>query len=111
MTAVLTGSRVYGNPRKATPTDPGSDWDLVVLVSEETREELLGAFQGEGSSCAGSIKVGNLNLVLVTTLLDLSTWGEGTELLKAKAPVARAEAVRLFTMLRARDKAAKVWGM
>lgn len=87
--AFLTGSRVYG-----TPTED-SDWDLVVLTTDATALALHDVFApDEPASRQGSIKVGKLNLILITNLAEYGAWRAGTEQLKARAPVTREEAIR-----------------
>lgn len=93
--AFLTGSRAYG-----TPT-PKSDWDLVVLVDHETAAKLKAEFAERGASYVDSIRVGALNLILPTTRKRYDVWADGTQQLKARAPVTRDEAVELFQQLRA----------
>ena len=99
--SVLTGSRAYGTPR------PDSDVDLVVLVDRPTQAAMLKLFPPEDydeaayADCSGrTIRVGDLNLIMVTTEAELEVWRRGTEALKAEAPVTRARAVQVFESLR-----------
>jgi Nucleotidyltransferase domain len=96
MNAIISGSRAYG-----TPTEE-SDVDLVVRCSPDAADALCALFDsGESRFYNGSaqVKVGKLNL-LCTTDQAFATWVYGTAKLKAKRPVERAEACRLFKALR-----------
>lgn len=98
MTAFVTGSRAYGTPR------PDSDVDLVVPIDAAALRELLDVVnEDEVSSGSGyhgvSLRFGRLNLICVTGPRQLDAWSSGTKALKAKAPVARDEAVALFKSL------------
>lgn len=92
MSAFITGSRAYGHPTV------DSDLDLVVLMSEEDCA-LLCRFSGvqvgdvDGYPNNGySIRVGGLNLLVVTDAVDYQNWVEGTQIIKARAPVLRSHA-------------------
>lgn len=98
--AFVTGSRVYGIPKE------NSDIDLVVLISDEDWEHLAMASDDENSvneygTKNKSIRFGNLNLLVTTEQKDFDVWMKGTEELKARRPVERDEAVKLFSGLRA----------
>jgi len=95
--AFVTGSRAYGIPSE------DSDLDVVVLVSEEVAAALTVLAANSGGkvpSVAGSIRLGDLNLIMVTTDEALDVWRKGTDELRSRAPVERSEAVTLFTQLR-----------
>lgn len=100
MCAVLTGSRVYGTPRE------DSDVDLAVLVSLEDFDKLVALFPpgGEADSYKGCpaqpLRIGKLNLLLVTSEAHLAIWRAGTDILKANAPVTREQAMQLFAEMR-----------
>lgn len=91
--AVLTGSRVYGNPR------PNSDVDLIIRVSDHELAILTQAADAvfnckENNS--RSLKFGNLNLICVTSDQMFHAWIAGTQELVKKAPVTRDDAILLF---------------
>lgn len=94
--AFLTGSRVYGTP------GPDSDWDLVVPCCPDDADLLIQRFPAQDgqTSVQGSIKVGSLNLLLVTTAAEYQAWRVGTDALIAQRPVTRKEACRTFDELR-----------
>ena len=96
---LLGGSRVYGFPRE------DSDWDVVVLTDPETAKILRGAFPRGGKSPRNtSIKVGDLNIILATSRAEYEVWAKGIKELKARAPVEKAEAIRVFEELRIKLK-------
>jgi hypothetical protein len=94
--AFLTGSRAYGMPMKH------SDVDIVVLVEDSEAVMELTRFSEDGVSAGGgmSLKFGPLNLIVVSTEEELELWRRGTEELKARRPVTRAEAIEHFKKLR-----------
>lgn len=118
MRAFLTGSRIYSVPKK------DSDIDLVVLMSEWEILLLKGLNQPKKSfiekcrelispkdetiyntvSPTTSLRFGPLNLLCVSSEKAYNDWREGTDQLRAKAPVSREEAVRVFTELFARSE-------
>lgn len=89
----ITGSRAYGIPRE------DSDIDLVILVEPDTACELwcinkLGRFPEDAHSF--KISFNNLDLIICSTKKAFNNWHKGTELLKAKKPVTREEAIEQF---------------
>lgn len=95
--AFMTGSHVYGTPHKK------SDVDLVIRVDESTRLKLLDLFgKPEDKAVYGddthSIKIGDLNLIMVTSELDLHVWRDVTKSLKKHAPVTREVACLAFKL-------------
>ena len=102
MTAILTGSQVYGNPRDY------SDIDLVVLTDKETLLLLSDFADSVGNSDDAdvngydrrSLMFGRLNLIIVTRREDFEVWRQGTEQLKTMQPVDRKTACKVFIQLR-----------
>ncbi len=109
MQPFVTGSRVYGTPRK------DSDIDLVVLVDEATLKLLENVsehtptrhpneeYQIGVLGLNASLRFGRLNLLCVTTPEAYEVWKYGTEKLKKEAPVTRDRAVEVFSKLRKRE--------
>lgn len=84
MNAFLTGSYVYGKH------GIGSDIDLVLLVSEEVKEDLI---KIGGMPC----RFGDLNLILTTEESKFLAWKEVTErLIDVGRAVSREEAIAAF---------------
>ncbi len=107
MKAFLTGSRAYGFPNL------GSDIDLVALVDDVDLAKLcdvadkISDFGSPGGThyedgCA--LRFGILNLICVTDTNHFETWKQGTDELKAKAPVERDVAVEHLKKLRQEKK-------
>lgn len=109
MTAVVTGSRAYGDPR------PDSDVDLVVLCSEVDiallRELADGQEAGPRHPSGGpddaSLRFGRLNLIAVASPKRFEQWRLDTALLRLRAEregrrLTREEAVGF---MRLRDRA------
>lgn len=85
--AILGGSRAYGTPRE------DSDVDLVVQLSIE--DEIL-LREGLGLDAQGTLRIGNLNLIVARTDEQYELWRSGIEMLKEMAPVTRQEAIEFF---------------
>jgi predicted nucleotidyltransferase len=85
MNAFLTGSRAYGTPRE------DSDVDVVILVSPEAENVLLGL----GASGNG-IRFGQLNLIICTEASRFDRWAEVTSQLVSRRPVSREDAIAEF---------------
>lgn len=85
--AILGGSRAYGTPRE------DSDVDLVIQLSIE--DEIL-LREGLGLKETGSIRIGNLNIIVARTDEQYELWRSGIEILKSRAPVTRQEAIEFF---------------
>jgi len=89
--AILTGSRAYGTP------GPDSDTDLVVLVSAGDLIELCrAAGMPPPTAESVSLRFGKLNLICTASTEWFNSWEEGTEALRAQAPVKRSDAVNTF---------------
>ncbi len=105
--AFLTGSRAYGKPR----TD--SDYDLVVLVSQETLQCLQEVAEAAPPNCeydpedACCLRFGPLNLLCVCSEKHFELWQEGTEELirrsKMIGPVQREFAIEFLRNLRKKN--------
>lgn len=112
MNAIVTGSRVYGEP-----TDK-SDIDLVILVSEDDMMNLVGVASMQErqrdskeptpdygiGAMATSLRFGMLNLIVTTDPLQFEVWRRGTKVIKDyrddHGPVSRARAKLLLSALR-----------
>lgn len=129
MSGLLTGSRAYGSPTEESdwdlvvlvtkeeakalakafngsltydsPGEPGQGTQLEV-TSQIPFPSLphVESIPVLPPLISSSIKIGSLNLLLVTSKAQLSAWQAGTEWLKSVGPVGRDEAVSLFTKLR-----------
>jgi hypothetical protein len=66
--AFITGSRAYGNP------GPGSDLDLVVLMTPAAEDQLRRVLGCE----KGAIRAGALNLVVTNDPDEYALWQVGT---------------------------------
>lgn len=99
--AFLTGSRVYGVPKKT------SDVDLVVPMSLETFNKLTkwaenaDEIEQHYGNVVKQLRFGNINILAATTPDEYDCWKEGTKLLKLRdEPVSRADAIEVFRELR-----------
>ncbi len=104
MTAIVTGSRVYGYPTEE------SDLDVVVLLSAADVDRVVTALglvvpkdQDDNAYPTLQFKQGKLNLIMETDPDRFEIWSRGTQTLKAMAPVKRDQAVALFKQLRAQQ--------
>jgi hypothetical protein len=90
--ALVTGSHVYGKPTE------DSDVDLVVVADFDDTLGLRilweGQNQGEETSAVGSMRFGNLNLILVEPD-EYDRWVKARERCLAEAPVTRSRAVEI----------------
>jgi predicted nucleotidyltransferase len=94
MKAFLTGSRVYGKPRR------NSDIDLVVFVSKADAAALGNLCDDDGDTSAyATVRFGRLNLLVITDPAKYAAWVEGTAKLKAQRPVTREQAIEVFKAL------------
>lgn len=91
MRAFITGSRCYGTPR------PDSDLDLVVLVDEDTLEQLESMAEELEPSVPGveyaTLRFGLLNVIALLDEGDFNTWRDVTRQLYERRPVTREQAV------------------
>lgn len=74
MTAFITGSHAYGQPK------PDSDIDLVVLLDPNTED---GKILQEQAEQKAPLKYGNLNIIPVSTQERYNGWLETTKQLKS----------------------------
>ena len=89
MYSFITGSWAYGEPR------PDSDIDLVIMCGTLEADILRSASEDDAS-----VRYGNLNLIVCDTEEEWNLWKKGTEMLAARRPVKRKEAIQLFSQLR-----------
>ncbi len=110
MNAIVTGSQVYGTPRR------DSDVDLVMLVSQDdllllkrlgmvAEKATTGTDSDPGTvgtdhGLSASIRFGDLNLIATTCPIAFAVWQRGTEYLKRHQPNSRELAVAYFRDLR-----------
>lgn len=91
MSAFLTGSRVYGTPRE------DSDFDMVVLMTVAdlyaAMQHLHGEVVHDYSFSAGSLRFGDLNLIIQTDPKLFAAWQKARDTLTAIKPVTREVAV------------------
>lgn len=95
MNSFLTGSQVYGKPRK------DSDLDLVVLVSPETAAKLI----KHSDLGKEPVRYGKLNLILCEDDIEFATWKVGTaqiyaERMVKKKPISAQLAKAMLDILR-----------
>lgn len=95
MSAFITGSRAYGEPK------PGSDIDLAILISSEQETLLFSMLepierQAESNTGGGSYRFGRLNLLCFQDELTFAAWKAGTEELINQRPVSRELAVEVI---------------
>lgn len=103
MKSLLTGSRVYGTPRK------DSDIDIVILATPaefqtfqrfSDDQGLLSEYHGPEEYCSGprslNVKSGGINIVVFTDPREYDAWQEATGLLERSAPVTRQTAVDII---------------
>ena len=100
MNSILTGSRVYGTPRK------DSDLDLVVLMEPKEAADLA-MFHGislerdESHYPSAQFHAGKINIIIETSKDAFEVWVKGTHDLMERLPVDRDTAVAHFDVLRA----------
>ena len=97
--AFVTGSQAYGIPHE------DSDVDLVVFVSKHDACILMNILAPEyvdkyGGGTSFPLRFGCLNLLVCVDEESYRVWKEGTKILKAKKPVSREEAKKVFASLR-----------
>lgn len=88
----FTGSRIYGTPHAY------SDYDLVINMPNKTESNLLiaAAMNNLTLGSRGTIRFGNLNIIVTDTEIYHRTWYQGTLELIAKKPVTRNQAIAHF---------------
>lgn len=98
--AFITGSRAYGTPKE------DSDVDLVIFVSHADAQILRNNadtenydYFGDNNNECNSIRYGNLNIIITTSLEKYKAWQAGTTSLKAFSPVTREKAVQVLREL------------
>lgn len=97
MRAFITGSRAYGSP------GPKSDIDLVVMVSNSTRDLLL----RYGTKVEGEdqvIRFGKLNIIACLNEEEFAIWKVGTRMCFIEKdtsgnPTSRERAIEVFSQL------------
>lgn len=110
MSAILTGSRVYGDPKLE------SDIDMVALMTHEEYELLcgqadnfeepdegVGGWRVPAESLGGqapSLRFGALNLICCFDQKNFDVWYKGTQELAERRPVTRIEAIAHLNTLR-----------
>lgn len=109
MSAFITGSHAYGEPR------PESDIDLVLYMTSDAawaleklsdkpdskaEEDVIDAYAGMGGKC---LRFGKLNLLIFSNKKVYRMWRKGTRLLESKArrqhPVTRGFAIKFLDKL------------
>lgn len=101
MKSLLTGSRVYGEPR------PDSDIDMVILAENADDRIKLMTYRDHTTKThvrpgnvpgynGVSLRYGNLNIILVDDPKVFEAWEKGTNFLKAIAPVTHEQACLIF---------------
>jgi hypothetical protein len=102
ISALFTGSRVYGRPTKE------SDLDLVLLVTHRERELLIKMADDVctnsyevGEERSYSLRFGKLNVIAVTDPVAFAVFQKATKKLKGEGAVDRDRAVEVMKLMRA----------
>lgn len=109
LSAFITGSYAYGEPR------PDSDIDLVLFMDHneayeleklsdkpdsKAEEDVIDSYGGMGGKC---LRFGKLNLLIITNKKVYRMWRKGTEMLTRKKgrthPVTRGYAIKFLDKL------------
>ncbi len=99
MNSFITGSRVYG-----TPTEK-SDIDLCVMLEELDYYTLNDWSEDAAASVGGnsSLRFGRLNLIVLSAS-DFEAWREATDILIARKPVTKKEAIAVIEAAKKRRR-------
>lgn len=109
MKAFVTGSQVYGTPTQDSDIDlvvhvESKSFDLIYsIVFDQTNNEIEVDYEldeGEIGHQSMRIKFGKLDLILVSSRKLFNAWKKGTNYLKSRKPVTRAQACHYLTCLR-----------
>jgi len=87
--AFATGSRVYGRPK------PDSDYDIVLWVTEEEKQQLISASESDDGL---TIRFGPINIIAVTNATDYYHWMDAKDCCRRNCPVTREEAIEIHKL-------------